>query len=133
MNPYAAARVMDSDGGLRLPRLSLRRDRRRLDGLVTYSFGRAFVSCRRRGFRAKRRPRAAEQRPERLVLLDEALHAAVAMNHRHRRPAPDRGRRDVIVEQDRAVRPFALVALVANGEIEMFESVLDRIAQQLAQ
>src|ERR1700733_1004668 len=70
--------------------------------------------------------------PDRRRLLDVTLHPPPRRRQRARRPAaPSRG--GAIIEQLQAhIAPFALVALVADGEIECLQAARDRVAHQFA-
>src|SRR6266567_2611176 len=97
----------------------------------------AFIeaSLRRRSAREARRLRSerhaqpAEQVPEQRILLDRALEAEASEDEHRQRPAAYGRGRDVVVEIESGIRPFKLVAFVADGEIETAKTAFDGVTQ----
>src|SRR6185436_15305790 len=83
--------------------------------------------------RRDQRSNPAVQAPQYGSLLDETLGAAIGKHHGDDQPAAQARSGQVVVQPQLGVGPVELVGLVADREIEPFESALDRAAQKLVQ
>src|SRR5262245_14285054 len=71
--------------------------------------------------------------PEHRRCFDQPFGAPECPDHGHHDSAAQRGRLQVVVEPDLDVGPVALIGLVPDGEVEIPDAVLDRMAQKLVQ
>src|SRR2546430_1974654 len=69
--------------------------------------------------RSKNCAQAADRRPKSWIVLDAALHGRFGKRELGQGPTAQGCGGDMIVKSDRTIRPFKLVALVTNREIEM--------------